>query len=353
MKTFFVVFFALILGGAGGYFVWHNIINKSSTGTFAGHKVLTPQNFDEPFMWGVDTNPSAVKKYDLTTWNKELKLVKTLGTNWIRLVYDNKPANRLEIFDEMVNAANPQGINILLSLDSTSPVETVSNPQQDGANVCHEVSEHFKGRIQYYQVLNEQGGTVIKSSGFSGENESDFDPAKYKQVTDWTRGCTAAIRKNDPNARTVITVNWLHYGYIQMLIRDKIDFDIIGWDWYSDMKMMGEKKTADGSLLTDKIKSFNKPVILAEVNAQPNATGTNQQQQADFISSMAQWAYNSGFIKGFFVHTLIDTAPYAGQKAAYYGLVTYNESAHSGFSIGDIKKGFTAYQDVIKKNPSK
>lgn len=337
MKNF-IILLALILGGAGGYFGWKYFVPHQNA----------KRNFAEPFMWSVDVGPSPVAKYSIDLWAKQMSHVTKLGAKWIRLGFDNKPSDKFEIFDEMVDYARSRDINIIMGLDSTTPVTEVEQPYQDGQKVCGEVSAHFKGRVRFYQILNEQGGTVIKSSGFSGENESDFDQAKYQQVLQWSKGCSSAIRKNDPDAWSIISVNWIHVAYLDMIIRDGVDFDIIGWDWYSDMNMMGDKVLADGTLLTDRIKKYNKPVILAEVNAQPNKNGTNQQEQADFVKAMAEWAYNSGFIHGFNVHTLVDGAPYAGQTASYYGLVEFKKSG-SSYTLGDIKPAFTAYQEVIKK----
>ena len=349
MKNFLIVFLALIVGLVGGYFGWRYYVNWSST---AGHsqKTITSENYQEPFMWGVNVNPSALRKYSLESWNKQLKYVNQLGASWIRLSFDNEPSNKFEIYDEMIKAAEERQINIFLGLGSSKPIETIDNTYNDGYNIADEISKHYKGKIKYYQLMSEQGSGA-SNQNVSGEKESDYDPQKYEKVREWMKGASTAIRKNDQAAYIVITDQWLHTAYFEMLIRDKIDFDIIGWDWFGDMGLMEDKKLEDGTLLIDKIKSFKKPIILAEVNGRPDPKkGMNEQKQSDFIKQMADWAYNSGFIKGFFVHELVDLRPTEDKpQGDFYGLMEFKKSSDGGYTFGDKRMAFNTYLEIIAK----
>ena len=349
MKTFLIILLALIIGGGGGYFVYSKYFKNQAGSSISPSRTVTAEDYKEPFQWGVNVNPSPVRNYSLEMWIKQMKYVTDLGSGWIRLVYDAKVSNRLEIYDEMVNDANKRSIQVLLSLDSTEPVQTISNPYDDGYKVASEVAEHYKGKIKYYQILNEIGGTVVKGPEFGGEEESDIDNQKYTQVKEWSKGAITAIRKIDPNAYIVIDSFWTHYKAVEMLIRDGIEFDILGWNWYSDMKMMGDKKLEDGSLLTEKLKSFEKPIILAEVNGAPVNGRVNEENQAKFIKEMADWAYNSGIINGFYVHELVDIAPTATRKEGFFGLIKYKKSSDGGYTYGDPKKAYEIYKELITK----
>lgn len=349
MKNFFIIVLALIVGAGGGYFTWRYLASKSGGNNSRSERKVTLANYQEPFMWGINVNPSPVRNYSLEMWNDQMNFVTNLGTKWIRLVFDNNANNKFQIYDEMIESANSQGTNVLLSLDSSKPVTSLDKPYDDGYNVALEIAKHYKGKIHYYQVLNEVGGTAIKGSQYSGENESDFDQGKYEKIRDWSKGAVAAIRKTDPEAYIVIDFHWTHVAMVEKLLKDKVDFDIIGWNWYSDMKMMSSKKLSDGTLLVDKLKSFNKPVILAEVNGAPMKDGTNEQAQSDFIQQMADWAYGSGLIKGFYVHELVDIAPTANRKGGFFGLIKYKKASDGGYTYGDPKKAFFTYKNIITK----
>lgn len=343
MKRFLIILLALIIGGIGGYFAYQKFYKDSGLFT----RKVTAKNYKEPFIWGVNVNPSALRKYHISMWETNSKYIKELGVGWVRLSFDNEPTNKFKIYDEMINAASTQNINVYLGLGSTKPIETINDTYKDGYSVADEISSHYKGKIKYYQLMSEQGSGASKEN-YSGENESDYDLQKYEKAREWMKGASTAIRKNDPNAYIVITDQWLHTAYFEMLIRDKIDFDIIGWDWFGDMGMMGERKLADGTLLIDKIKSFNKPIILAEVNGRPDPKkGMNEAEQSDFIKQMADWAYNSGYIKGFFVHELVDLRPTADKPADYYGLIEFKKAPDGGYTFGDRKLAFDTYKNII------
>lgn len=356
MKKFLIILLALAIGAVAGYFFLTKVLNKDSYSLNIFERKASPtfskvtaENYQEPFMWGINVNPSPVRKYSLEMWNKQMKLVSGLGANWIRLTYGANVEERLEIFDEMVDSANKKGFSVFLSLDSSEPVTSLKKPYDDGYQVASEVAEHYKGKIKYYQILNEVGGTVVKGWEYSGENESDFDPDKYQNVREWSRGAISAIRKIDPDAYVVLDFHWTHYAIVEMLIRDGVDFDILGWNWYADMGMMGEKELSDGTLLIDKLKSYNKPIILAEVNSLPTKTAKEEAKQAEFIEQIADWAYNSGIIKGFFIHELTDIAPTKTREEGYFGIVRFKKAPDGGYTFGEPKEAYDTYKDIIAK----
>lgn len=346
MKKFLIILLALIIGGVGGYFGYKKFFSEDSSSS-SKHRTVTTENYNEPFMWGVNVNPSALRNYSLEGWNKQLKYVNELGASWIRLSFDNEPANKFEIYDEMINAADARNINVYLGLGSSKPIETIDDTYKDGYSVADEISRHYKGKIKYYQLMSEQGSGASYGPAYSGENESDYDPAKYNKAKEWMKGASTAIRKNDSNAYIVITDQWTHTAYFDMLIRDKIDFDIIGWDWFGDMGTMGEHKLTDGTLLVDKLKSFGKPIILAECNYRPGKTGMNENKQSDYIGSMADWAFNSGYIRGFIVHELVDLKPTGDKPGDFYGLIEFKKTSDGGYTFGDKRKAFDTYKEII------
>lgn len=354
MKKFLIIFLALAIGLVGGYFVYQKFFKDKGNGDSVDNKEVilskvSVENYNEPFQWGINVNLSPVRNYSLEMWNKQMKYVINLGTDWTRITYIANVSDRLEIFDEVVENTISKNIQILLSLDSTEPVQTIANPYDDGYKVASEAAERYKGKIKYYQILNEIGGTVVKGPEFSGESENDVDRQKYNNVKEWIRGAVTAVREIDPDAYIIIDSFWTHYAVIDMLIKDGINFDILGWNWYSDMKQMGDKKLSDDTLLIDKLKSYNKPIILAEVNGTPNDSAMDQDKQAEFITTMANWAYNSGYISGFYVHELVDIAPTSTREAGYFGIMEYKKSGDGGYTFGDPKKAYYDYQEIIQK----
>lgn len=349
MKNSLIVILALIIGAVGGYFTWKYFLSNDSS-TSSKTKKVTLENYKEAFQWGINVYPSEPQRYTLEGWREQMKAVSELGTGWIRLGYDSNTTNRLQENNDRVKAAEASNLQVFLVLDSTSPVDKVSNPYQDGFQVASEAVSNFKGRIKYYEVLNEIGGTTIKKDGgYSGEKESDVDPKVYAQVRDWSKGAVDAIKKNDSQAYIVVDSYWTHYAVIDMLVRDGLDFDILGWNWYSDMKMLGERKLEDGTLLVDKLKSYNKPLILMEVNAVVNKNKIDENEQSDYIQAMSDWAYKSGFVKGLYVSGLVDSPKTAQKEGCLCGIIGYKKSSSGSYILGDPKKAYYTFQEIIKK----
>jgi len=309
----------------------------------------------QKFMWGVTANPDSARKYNSKMWKQEVAFINQLGVDWVRVGYDNSVSNRESKYNSIVDVAEAAKVNVILQIDSTQPIAKITDAYSDGQKVGTEVATMFKGRVHYYQILNELGGTALKGGNMSGENFSDFDPTTAKKLEDWVKGATDAVKKIDPSAQTIITFHWTHYALLDKMVSDGVKFDVLGWDWYSDMGLMQDKKIADGTLLVDKLKSYNKPIVLAEVNYQPKGKTPNSEsdlaEQVKFIQSMADWAKTVGQIKGFFVQELVDAAPFGSQKASYFGLVKVKQVPDSSnFEFGDLKPAFNTYKEIISKN---
>lgn len=348
MKNFLIVFFALILGVVGGYFGWRYYLNRSSATNTSKGSVITGENYQEPFMWGATMRPNALGKYSDEIWVKQLKVAAELGISWARIGYDHNVD--LSFHDNLFSFLTKKSINVYLVVEPQGDFEKVKDPYKDGLEKCSPIATHFKDQIKYYQVMNEAGSNAIKSGGYSGENKSDYDNEKYQRTRDWIKGCSEGIKKSDPNTYRVVTSQWLQTAFLEKLEEDGIDYDIIGWDWFSDMGFMGDKKLADGTLLIDKLKSFGKPIIIAEANQRPEGENGQEGQpftlQAEFIKRMANWAYDNE-LKGFYVLELLDVPNSGKGYTDYYGLVRVKKSPTGAYIPGEPRPAFDAYKEII------
>lgn len=347
MKNFLIVFLALLVGAVGGYFGWRYYVNWAST-TGHSQKTITAENYQEPFMWGATLRPNALGKYSDEIWVKHLKVAQDLGIGWVRIGYDHNVD--LSYHDNQFKYIKQKGFDIYLVIEPQGDFEKVKNPYKDGLEKCSPIAAHFKDTIKYYQVMNEAGSNAIKGEQYSGENEADYDQAKYERTRDWIKGCSEGIQKQDPNAYRVVTSQWLQTAFFKKLQDDGVNYDIIGWDWFSDMGFMGDKKLSDGTLLIDKLKSFDKPLILAECNQRPEGENGQEGQpltlQANFIEKMANWAYEND-LKGFYVLELLDVPNSGKGYIDYYGLVRVKKSPTGAYIPAEPRPAFEVYKKII------
>lgn len=185
----------------------------------------------------------------------------------------------------------------------------------------------------------------------------------YRTATrDWVTGMSRAIRENDSEAKIVLSGHWILYGVIAKLIKDGVDFDILGWAWYaSDDDDVTKRGTPDGKStinLVEELAKFGKTNWIIESNLDDGTyskDGKTEQQmeaeQAVFIEKFVPKVLKSGYFSGYFFFTLFDD-PIAGEisgaeREGHWGLIEVKQANGKNKSIRD-KQGFQAYQKVIK-----
>ena len=354
MKNFLVVLFVLILAGGGGYFGWryYNQSQASDSPSLNGKK--------NGFVWGVTTRPYALARYNSGLWKDQVKLASDLGVGYVRIGwepegwYKNK-MDPIGLNQALITEIEAQGMRTYLSFGENGKITDSDSPYQDGYDLANKIASANKGQVDYYQLANEISSESLKGSEFPGDEEDQYDVEKYEKIRDWLKGATAGLKKADSAAKTVVVGQWTQTAFFDMLKKDSVDFDIIGWDWFSDMALMKDVKIFDGKALTDKLKSFNKPVILAEVGHRPDGNKTdgftvNEDKQDQFISEMASWAHGSGFIKGFFAFELTDLTNYDdGGYIDRYGLVAFERNKNGVGVVDHLRKAYSGYATVVKK----
>jgi hypothetical protein len=233
MKNFLIILLALILGGAGGYFAWKYFANHGLGGT--GHGAVTSASYKEPFMWGVTMRPTGLGKYIDEIWISQISLAKVLGVKWARIAWSYAAPDQFQFNDEVINYLKQNGLEVYLVIEPSTEFEKVTDPYRDGYDNAFKIAKHYKGQIKYYQIMNEASGNAIKGAEFSGEKAEDYDTQKYERTREWIKGASAAVKKADPAAYRIVTAQWVHVGFMDKLTQDKIDYDLIGWDWFSEI----------------------------------------------------------------------------------------------------------------------
>lgn len=356
MKKFFIISLALIIGAAGGYFAYQYLV-KNAANKKANVKSLS--TYTEPFQWGVTMGPSDLNRYSAEIWRKQIKVATNLGVGWIRLRYDSENPDPFQRNDDEIKNLEDYKLQTVLIIEQDPRKDSAKiDNYKDGYNDGFTIASHYKGRIKFYQMANEGGAQTIKEPTMNGQTEDQFDEAKYKPLRDYIKGLSEGIAKADPSAWRIVSSAYTHVGYLDKLIKDKIDFDMVGIDWYDWMGPINEKKLENGQMLVDKLKSYNKPLTFMEVNAIPEGktkkskskTVVDENRQSDIISKTAKWAWeNKDYVKGFFVLSLFDGVNNPNENVEYFGIVEAKQSS-SGVNVpGEPRQSFYTYQDLIKK----
>jgi hypothetical protein len=321
-----------------------------------------------PFHWGVNGHPLNQAAYTDVSLAAQLDLVTELGASWYRCdvdapVFERDPAR----FDALVRAAEKQKIKLLpILLPSPNCQDAAATPKQiqDAALAfAIDIVSRYKGRITHWELGNEYDayalihkGEVTQSglrwtwdSDPDGDNPDAYDPGRCARVKAEIMGLYEGVKAADPAALTIVnTAGWLHYGFIDRLVRENptVPFDILSWHWYSEM---GDMTAVQGRLnLVERLHRYGKPLWITEVNRRNGSKGAKEAAEAGYMSrDIARLAANPG-IDALFIYELLDEPYFGPDGESDYGLVSMKQDHDGRWQIAGKKKAFAAYQAVIK-----
>lgn len=388
MKKIFIVFVVLASSaGIGLGLGWvadrYLIPEPVKYGAAKKSPAPSPTAAAEKFVWGVQGGAFVLNTladpYQPENVKKQIKSVKDLGANLIRANLELKKSEsgapfsltpRQEINDDFISRVSSSGLDILLVIDPDVP-STIGkvNYEKSGYDLASYAARRYKGKVKYYQIVNEVSGTIVKpekydGATFEGENGIHYSVERYRATLGWIKGMSRGIRENDPGAKILLSGHWILYDIFGKLIQDGADFDLIGWAYYSpdgDDPTRREFNNGDYMNLAEKLARYGKPLWIVEANSDHGSyfDGTKtpaqgEKEQAAYIKTLAENVCNSGYFRGFIFFTLTDnpTADEAGnEQDAHMGLVEVKKEGNKN-KITREKPAFSAYRKIIAENPS-
>lgn len=279
--------------------------------------------------------------------DQELAFAKELGVNHLRANLEKEE----DLNDYIVKKVAEEGFLLTLILDPEFKADFYKTANyQLGFKLGKEVATRFKGKVPFYQLANEATGVTIKK-GFPGYKKSDYDPQKYKVFKDWVKGLSDGVKAGDPEAKRIISANWQGTAVMEMLVEDEVEFEIIGWNWFSDMGDIfnTEFEGKSHNLPQEVTQKLKKDFWIVENNNQGGSFGKKEKEQARYISDFVKEIRKSPYVKGYFVFTLTDIAESINEAEGNLGLVKVKENSDGTWKFGQKKPAFGTYQKAIKK----
>ena len=196
-----------------------------------------------------------------------IRLAAKLGVKIYRVDFEMQ---NFDWTDKLVSLAEQYGMEIMAIVY-----------EADG--LAEQIAIRYKGRIRYYQVCNEiDCGTFKTIPGHpdaDGREVSDFHLDKLADYAERVKAIIQELRRGDPEALLCINGTWKHTGMIDYMLSQGVDFDILGWDWYSNMEAGYGIKNCIKDLL-----NYKKDIIFCETNIWP-ATH-EEKDRASYITSL-------------------------------------------------------------------
>lgn len=356
-KKHYFLLLAIILATIISVVIFYKFNNENSFNI----KITKPQ-----MIWGVVLRPYALASTmgGSTDWkynvDRQIAMTKELGANAVKFALELDD----QVNDYIVKKAAENDLKVLISVSIPGINLITSGSQNDyydeGYKLGEKVAKKYQGRIKYYQMDNEISGTLYNKADDVGETLPDRFGQRYNRTRTerqirYLKGMSNAIHKNDPKAIRSISGHWILVDAIKYMINNGVEFEFLGWDWYSDMGEDFSNRSLEGkdnfNLVKIANEEFKKDLWIVEANKDKGSWENTEREQAEFIESIAQKSWEKG-VKGFFIHTLVDMASEQNESIGHLGLVKVKKDPNTNqWDFGDYKSAFYRYKAVIEKYP--
>lgn len=302
------------------------------------------------FRWGVTLMPYPFREKNEEFLPEQFRLAQELGVNTVRIDYSPKNQRFNDLSVELAKKHNIELVFII----PFGPNDIFTDPKlYDSAySYVADIVRKYKDDIAIWQLANEVGSVALANGGLHGVATKDYPEDKYIAVSTWLKAAGKAVADIDPGARRLLTDHWVHTGFFERFIKDGGEFEILGWNWFSDMgrnmdRVILDQKTGQTYKLLSKLETFKKELWLTEVNRRLGSSGGQEKEQADFIQTMAEFAYATPSINGFLVFNLAEDTTARIEETGYGLIYTDIDSK----TVSGLKPAFSRYRDLIKAKP--
>lgn len=367
LKYYIIVLVSSFLSSACFY---SPVMNKNS---LHEHSAL-PVNISSDFIWGINGHPIEDKAYLPISIEKQLDLLSEHQMTFYRIDVNtlqdggiNTKDNRNVRFENLLKESEKRGVSILpvikfYNIHLENQVFTSDEAYNKGKNQGQGFASRYGEYFDYYGLGNELD-LKAQLPNTKGMKKEDYDNHKMELITAYLKGLSDGIKSIEPTAKTIINCAlWVHWGYLDILKEKNVDYDILGYHWYSDNGRPLLDINIPNINALKVLESYNKPIWLTEINRKRGSLYYREREQDEMMKMFLRNISDKNSIKAFFVYELFDQShllyeEWAGAEETSYGIIgwksdppNYSEfhykpaSATLKFGIEEAKHG---YEDFI------
>ncbi|WP_175404005.1 glycosyl hydrolase [Mucilaginibacter sp. PPCGB 2223] len=255
-------------------------------------------------------------------------MIKKLGFNYYRfdVPVDSSGNIRNETnFYQLVKLSKPAHIGLLpmiymmgMNFNDNSQVS-----YNKGRTIGNVFAQKYGAYFDYFELGNEQEIALAKP-GTSGSSPDDYDVNKLDVLASFYKGMIDGIKSQRPGAKTIInTGGWFHFVFFDLLKKKNVNFDIIGYHWYSDMDEYSKKVGVD--IVKTISARTNKPIWFTEVNTAFGTFKTSEEEQKKWLESFTGYCRKYKAVQAVFIYELLDETklPMSSGGERFYGIAKW------------------------------
>ncbi|HKY02771.1 MAG TPA: glycosyl hydrolase, partial [Burkholderiales bacterium] len=302
-----------------------------------------------------------VGEYPLATLEEQFNLLKDLGAKSYRLDVYGYETGGMNALRSAITYAQDRDIDVLPVLvvkpnSSESPQQHYTRAYDLGYGVASRLKAY---NIKVYELGNELDSYALinpcetRDNGFvwpcgygaaSGADKLDYKASRFAQVKAIIEGLGDGIRAAIHDAQRIVsTAGWLHYGFLQRLLNEGVDYDITGYHWYSDH---GDMENAEGKNVLQILANMGKPIWITEYNRRYGSYDNKNTEQSEYVEQMmarlkeVATLYN---VQMAHVYVIMDR-PWMTGTIAHYGVVEMKQNSSDAWVPATKKPAYYAFK---------
>jgi len=324
--------------------------------------------FAQDVEFGINGHPYIQEVYKATSVEAQISKVQEGGFQWYRSDWYEfaTSTNGIVEYNKLIKEANKKGIKILPVIIPPIDLKKETNLDQiykKSFDFAFKLVTIYKNDIDTWELNNEMDNYSIISKGEinivdvlwksgipRGDKKEHYSVERYNKARSILKGLADGVVSADKTAKRIINSTYMHIGFMHLLIKDNVDFEIIGWHWYSDMGDM--TKVRGNYNLLEQLKILNKPIWITEFSRRNGSYGKNgESEHSSYIEKAVK-----GFIqlaktypiKKIFVYELLDE-PHFGLNnvESHYGIIKVNKNQYGKWSLSNDKQAFFLLKGLL------
>ncbi|TFF33278.1 glycosyl hydrolase [Mucilaginibacter psychrotolerans] len=282
-----------------------------------------------PFILGVNGHPLGDVAYLDVPASDQVNMIKKMGMGIYRiniLSTSDGTCTVPKVLQPLLDAAAANKITLLpmLTPRTLSYNDSEMDAYQKGKTLGGNFAAKYASVFKFYDMGNDIDLATLLA-GKDGRVTEDYNLSKLRIAAAYLKGMSEGIHANDPDAQTMISAGWVHWGFIKFCETNGVKFDVLAYHWYSDMEAAIVR--AKSLNITDITLTLNKlfpdkPIWITETNFRADNLSTLESDQNTFLTSFITKCKANPTVKAVLVYELFDE-PYKNGAEKNYGIAKW------------------------------
>ncbi|MFB0497405.1 hypothetical protein ABID99_003642 [Mucilaginibacter sp. OAE612] len=286
------------------------------------------------FVWGINGHPLTQKDYS-NNLDDQITALKDLNVSSYRfdviLTKDgyakNQPAFMKLLQTLKQNNILPFAAVMQTGVGGMLPDSVYQIAFSQGKNFGVAYGDYFT----VLEVNNEVDNKIrVRNVPDGVSPDAGYDIEKSKRFMAQISGFIDGVKTVKPSIKISLSVSFTHFYYLELLKENKVNYDIIGCHWYSNMGDMLAQKLPIANVLSYIQGHFNKPIWITEFNRFKGTGAVSFAMQSQYITDNIPKLIAQKKIGAFFVYELFDEQSLSAKfpLEANYGIMYKDASGN-------------------------